>query len=81
MLNSVCGKTIKNLRKRIKVRLVNTAKDCKKLVSRPSFVSQKMFNKRFIAIHEIKPVLTLDKPIHVEFSILDLRKYLMNEFH
>ena len=40
-----------------------------------------MFSKNFVAIHEIKPVLTLNKPIHVGFSMLDLSKYLIYEFH
>ena len=45
MNNSVCGKTMENLRKRINVRLVNNSKDYKKWVSRPSFVSQKYLIK------------------------------------
>ena len=45
------------------------------------FVSQKIFSKNFVAIHEIKTVLTLNKPIYVGFSILDLSKYLTYEFH
>ena len=36
----------------------------KKIVSKPSFVSLKIFSENFAAIHEIKPVLTLDKPIY-----------------
>ena len=40
-----------------------------------------LFSKNFVAIHEIKPVLTLDKLISVVFSILDLSKLLMYEFH
>ena len=79
MNNSVYVKTMENLRKRAKIRLVNNVKDYKIYVSKPSFVSQKIFSKKFVAIHEIKPVLTLDKPIYV--SILDLRKLLMYEFH
>ena len=51
--------------------------DYKKYVSKPIFVSQKIFNKNF---HEIKSFLTLDKPIYVRFSILDLSKLLMYEF-
>ena len=67
-----------NLRKRISVKLIDNAKDYVKYISKPSFVSQKMF---FVVIHEIKSVLTLNKRIYVGFSILDLRKLLMYEFH
>ena len=36
---SVYGKTMANLRKRINVTLVNNAKDYKKYVSKPGFIS------------------------------------------
>ena len=35
-----------------KIRLVNNVGDYKKYLSKPSFVSQKIFNKNFVAIHE-----------------------------
>ena len=76
----VFGKTFENLRKRISVKLVNIAKDYVKCISKPSFDSQKIFSKNYVAIHEIKSVLTLNKPIYVRFSILYLNKYLMYEF-
>ena len=78
--NSVFGETIENLRNRINVRVVNNAKDYIQYTSKPSFASQKIFNKKFVAIHEIKPVLPLDKPISVGFNILDFSKLLMYEF-
>ena len=81
MNNSVYGKTMENLRKRINVRLIISAKDYRKYVSKTRFVSQKIFSENFVAIHETKSVLTLNKPIHVRFSILDLSKLLMHEFH
>ena len=81
MNNSAYGKTMENLRQRINVRLINNAKDYKKYVSKPSFVSQKIFSGNFVAIHETKPVLTLNKPIYVGFSILDLSKLSMYNFH
>ena len=81
MINSVYRNAMKNLREIISVRLVNNAKDYKKYVSKPNFVSQKNFNKNFVAIHEIKPVLTLDELIYVGFSVLELRKYFMYHFH
>ena len=81
MNKCIFGKTMENLRKRINIKLVNNAKDYVRCISKPSFVSQKIFSKNFVAIHDIKPVLTLNKPIYVGFSILDLSKCLMYEFH
>ena len=72
---------MENLRKRIIIELVNNAKDYLRCDIRPSFISQKIFSKNFVAIHKIKPVLVLNKPIYLEFSILDLSKYLMYRFH
>ena len=63
MNKTTFGKTKEYLKKKIIVRLVNNAKDYKKYVSKPSFISQKISNKNVVAIHEIKPVLALDKPI------------------
>ena len=81
MNNSVFGETMENLRKIIGVILANNAKDYVKCISKPSFVSQKIFSKNFVAIHEIKPVLTLNKPIYIGLSTLDLSKYFMCEFN
>ena len=63
MINSVFGKTMDNLRKRIIIELICNAKDYFRYVRRPSFISQKIFRKNFVAIHKIKPVLVLNKPI------------------
>ena len=81
MNNSFFGKAMENLRKRINTRWVNNAKNYIRYISKPIFVSQKIFSKNCVAIHEIKPFLTLNKPIYVGFSILDLRKFLIYEFH
>ena len=81
MINSVYGKTMENLRKRINVRFVNNKKDFLKYTSRPTYVTHKLFDKDFAAIHEIKPVLMLNKPIYVGFTVLELSKWLMYDFH
>ena len=44
------------------VRLVNNKKDFLKYTSRPIHITHKIFGKNYVAIHEIKPVLTLNKP-------------------
>ena len=80
MINSVYGKTIENLRKRINVRSVNNEKDLK-YTSRPTYVTHKLFDKDYAAIHEIKPFLVLNKPIYVGFTVLDLSKWNMYDFH
>ena len=77
MINFVYGKTIENLRKRINVRLVNNAGDFLKYTSRPTYVTHKIFGEDYAAIHEIKPVLTLNMSIYVGFTVLDISKWKM----
>ena len=74
MINSVYGKTMENLRKKINLKLVNNKKDFLKYTSRPTCVTSKLFDKDYAAIYEIKPVLVLKKPIYVEFTVLELSK-------
>ena len=81
MINSVYEKTMENLRKRINVRLVNKAEDFLKYTSKPTYITHKIFGKDYAAIHEIKPVLTLNKPIYVGFTVLELSKWLMYDCH
>ena len=50
-------------------------------VNKPTFISQKISDKHFAAILEIKPVLALNKPIYVGFTVLELNKWLMYDFH
>ena len=77
MINNVYGKTMENLRKR----LVNNEKYFLKYTSRPTHITHKIFGKNYAAIHEIKPVLMLNKPIYVGFTVLELSKWLMYDFH
>ena len=76
MNNSTFGKTMENLRKRINVRIINNTKDYIRYTNRPIFVSLKIFSEDFVAIHEIKPVLRLDKPVYLGFSILDFNQVI-----
>ena len=63
------------------MRIVNNKKDFLKYTSRPIHITHKIFGKNYVAIHEIKPVLTLKKPIYVRFTVLELSKWLMYDFH
>ena len=81
MINSVYGKTMENLRKRINVRLVNNEKDFLTYTCRPTYTTNKIFGKDYAAIYEIKSVLILNKPIYVGFTALELSKWKMYDFH
>ena len=81
MNNSVFGKTMENLRKRVDVRLVTNAKKLDKLTSKPTFISSKIFNENLMAVRKIKETLTLNLPAYVGMCILDLSKTLMYDFH
>ena len=81
MNNSIFGKTMENLRKRVDVRLVTDVNQFIKLTSKPTFVSSKIFNKILVAVHKIKETLKLNRPAYVGMCILDLSKTLMYDFH
>ena len=40
-----------------------------------------MFGGDYAAIYEIKQILILNKPIYVGFTVLDLSKWNMYDFH
>ena len=81
MNNSVFGKTMENIRKRVDVRLVTDDKKLLKMAAKPTYVSSKIINKNLVAVHKIKESLTLKTPVYVGMSILDLSKTLMYNFH
>ena len=81
MNNSVYGKTMENIRKRVDVRLVTDEKKLLKMTSKPTYVSSKIFNNNLVAVHKIKETITLNKASYVGMCILDLSKTLMYDFH
>ena len=81
MNNSVFGKTMENIRKRVDVRLITDEKKLLKMTSKPTYVSSKIFNENLVAVHKIKETLTLNRPAYVGMCILDLSKTLMYDFH
>ena len=64
MNNAVFGKTLKNLRKEINLKLTSNEHIYTKHVSRANFISGKMFNKNLFAINRIKEELVLNRPFY-----------------
>ena len=81
MNNSVYGKTIENLRKRVDISLVNSEKKAKRLTSKPNFKKCTIFSENFCAIEMRKTQIYFNKPIYLGMCILDLSKTLMYDFH
>ena len=52
--NAVYGKTMENMRKRIKVRITTNEKDFLKYASRPTYIGHKRFGKNLAVIHKKK---------------------------
>ncbi|KAK3740309.1 hypothetical protein QZH41_010880 [Actinostola sp. cb2023] len=73
MNNSVFGKTMENL-------ITNPTKLIK-LTASPAFDSFRIFSEDLAAVNMKKTKLYLNRPIYVGFSILDLSKVLMYNFH
>jgi hypothetical protein len=83
--NSVFGKTIEGVRDRSEVRFVRSGLDeikrFEKLVRNPAFNAFRVFNRNLTGVQMRAHSVVLDKPIAVGFSVLELSKLLMYEFH
>ena len=81
MNNSVYGKTIENLRKRVDISLVTSQKKAKRLTAKPNYKKCTIFSENFCAIEMRKTQIYFNKPIYLGMCILDLSKTLMYDFH
>ena len=54
--NAVYRKTMENMRKRNKIRIIKNKKDFIKNASRPTYINHVIFDKRLVEIHEKKRI-------------------------
>ena len=83
MNNSVFGKTMENLRKRVDVKLLRSNEEDKlrHLIASPAFAPANIFDDDLEAIQVHKSRLVLNRPVYVEISILDPSKNLLYDFY
>ena len=75
MCNSIFGKTMENIRKRINFKLVNDAKKLQKELNKPTVQSVITYNLfLLVGLHLAKSKLTLNKHIYTGQAILDNSK-------
>lgn len=87
MNNSIFGKTMENIEKRVDVKLRThwenhgKRKGVEHLIAKPEFHSLSIFTENLVAIQLRKTKLYYNKPIFLGFCILDISKTLMYDFH
>ena len=81
MNNSVFGKTIENVRKRVDVKLVTSQKQAEKYINRPNYTGRTTFSDNLVAIHMGKTSIYMNKPIYLGMCILGISKTLMYDFY
>ncbi|KAL5267281.1 hypothetical protein ACHWQZ_G004350 [Mnemiopsis leidyi] len=79
--NAFFGKTMENVRRRVKIVLVNNEKSHAWQTSKPQFKRFQIFNEELVGVELSQTNITLDKPIYVGFTVLELSKLLMYKFH
>ncbi|GFS78867.1 uncharacterized protein NPIL_325721 [Nephila pilipes] len=72
MNNAIFGETVENIRKRVDIRLCSNKEKAKRLISKPNFKDRIIFWENLAAFHMGRTSLTLNKPIAVGMSILDI---------
>lgn len=72
---------MESLRNRVNVHLVMDPVRCKKLAARPTLQRMEIINPDLVMMQLARPHITQNKPIYVGFSVLELSKITMYEFH
>lgn len=87
VVNSVFGKTMENVDKRINLNLVSHWETighkvgAEALVSKVNFKNVLVFSETLVAVQMERTSVVYDKPLYLGFSILDLSKTIIYEFY
>jgi hypothetical protein len=84
MNNSIYGKTMENVRKRVDVKLKNSWHGrfgAEYYISKPTFKSCTIFNNNLVAIESRLTEIRINKPIYIGLCVLDISKILLYDFH
>ena len=87
MINSVFGKTMEDVRKRVNIKLITNPKIFKKHAAQVTYKRSEMFvndeekEEYFVGLEAKRLSVTLDKPMYKGFTVLELSKLHMYDFH
>ena len=69
------------MRKHKKVELLTDDYILRKRAAQPTFKAFKIFHENLVAVERLVSELTLNRPIYVDFCILEMSKTLMYQWH
>lgn len=78
--NATFGKTMEQVRHRVNVRLICDEHKLTKAVSKVSFRQSEIINDDLVMVRGARQAVTLNKPISVGFTILEISKLIMYKF-
>jgi hypothetical protein len=81
IVNAFFGKSMENVRKRRKVDLVGDPTKLKKLLAKQQLEQFVIVNEDLVLVERIRSKVMLNKPIYIGFTVLDLSKTLIFDFH
>jgi len=81
MANATFGKTLEQVRNRSNIRLIADSNKLTKAVSKVSFRQSEIINSELVMVKSARRQVTLNKPIAVGFTILELSKLIMYRFY
>ncbi|XP_050536021.1 uncharacterized protein LOC126902611 [Daktulosphaira vitifoliae] len=80
MNNAVFGKTMENMRKRIRIELISSPERLSKLVNQSTFNDCIKYGQRLCAVIMDTKIVKFIKPIYVGLAVLDISKSLMYKY-
>ena len=72
---------MENVRKRRKIDMVGDPTKLKKLLAKQQLEQFVIVNEDLVLVERIRSTVTLNKPIYIGFTVLDLSKTLIFDFH
>ena len=79
--NNTFGKTMEQVRNRVNVRLIADPNKLLKAIAKASSRESEIINQDLVMVRGARTKITLNKPIAVGFSILEISKFIMYCFY
>lgn len=81
MNNAVYGKSLENQRNHVDFKLITDEKKLDKVIAKPRVKQWFIYNEDVVGVCLKKTEIFLNRPIYIGFTVLDLSKYIMYNFH